>query len=351
MRWGGQPVSMSFNVTVSRTDTYAPPMVWANVTLKRTDAAGTESVIVDHYLVFLLSSECWSLNLTWDETETMQEGNWTISAFIESVGKYYDENITNNEAFDGTVEAMELRGDIDGDGEVDIFDAVTFAGHFGGGLDSPELYDPDCDLNGDGYIDVYDAIILADNFGESIGPGSGLSCGCPTAVSIYPAETVINQGEVFSLNITVTNATDLYGYELKLYYDNTVVNCTGIEFPTGHLLEPTSPENLWIIKQEIDNNYNSTHGRIWLAISLLNPETGKTGNGTLARINFKALTPGTTTLTLQDVKLGDSQAQPIQTETINGTVRVNWPPETPSKPSGPTSGYTGHGATGLQASQ
>ena len=62
---------------------------------------------------------------------------------------------------------MKLVGDIDGSGEVDIFDAIQMAGAFGSSIGEPRR-NPLCDLNGDGIIDIFDAILLVGNFGDSI---------------------------------------------------------------------------------------------------------------------------------------------------------------------------------------
>jgi len=55
--------------------------------------------------------------------------------------------------------------DVNGDGSVDLFDALLMAQHFGskeGELD----WDPSVDLNGDAQVDIYDFIILAHSYGK-----------------------------------------------------------------------------------------------------------------------------------------------------------------------------------------
>lgn len=60
-----------------------------------------------------------------------------------------------------------LRGDITGDGHVNMFDLLVFAqawdSYVGEGDDT---YNPACDLDNDGQIDVIDLLILAENFGK-----------------------------------------------------------------------------------------------------------------------------------------------------------------------------------------
>jgi hypothetical protein len=58
-----------------------------------------------------------------------------------------------------------LQGDINGDGIVDIYDAILLGGAFGSEPGDPR-WNPDADLNSDSIIDIYDAIIQAIHFGE-----------------------------------------------------------------------------------------------------------------------------------------------------------------------------------------
>jgi hypothetical protein len=77
-----------------------------------------------------------------------------------------------------------------------------------------------------------------------------------------------------------------------------------ITLPNGHFLEPIYyPNNIYVAKKEFDNNYNATHGQIWIAITLVGNEPGKNGSGTQATITFAAKTKGKTNLTLQDIIL------------------------------------------------
>jgi hypothetical protein len=62
--------------------------------------------------------------------------------------------------------ANTLKGDLNGDNRVDIFDAVTFANSFGIFPGYPR-WKEEADMDGDGIIDVFDAIMLGQCFGHS----------------------------------------------------------------------------------------------------------------------------------------------------------------------------------------
>ena len=176
----GEAVAIDYNLTVWRLDTYTTPSILhAGVALMRNNMTPTEYCI-DYVVVkegavgFGLGPDSESITLTWNETEYVttpfEESTWKVSGRVYVIsGTEYDENAANDIVFDvHLVEAEVLVGDVTGDGEVDIFDAIGFAGHFGGGPDNPALYDPLYDLNGDGEIDIFDAILLAGNFGRTL---------------------------------------------------------------------------------------------------------------------------------------------------------------------------------------
>jgi len=60
-----------------------------------------------------------------------------------------------------------IVGDINGNGNCDIFDAIQLALVFG--KKSTDIgYNKDADLNSNGVINIFDAILLANNFGKHV---------------------------------------------------------------------------------------------------------------------------------------------------------------------------------------
>jgi hypothetical protein len=58
-----------------------------------------------------------------------------------------------------------MRGDINHDGIVDIFDAIMLSAAWNSMPGSPK-WNPDADFNNDNIVDIFDAIILAKDFGK-----------------------------------------------------------------------------------------------------------------------------------------------------------------------------------------
>ncbi|MFQ6068406.1 MAG: CARDB domain-containing protein [Candidatus Bathyarchaeia archaeon] len=92
----------------------------------------------------------------WPE-EPMVE-NVTIWAEADVVAGEVD--TSDNVYIDGTVTIIWWPPDVDGDGDIDIFDIVSVAGAYGSELGGPG-YNPLLDFNQDGKIDIFDIVIMA----------------------------------------------------------------------------------------------------------------------------------------------------------------------------------------------
>lgn len=148
-------------------------------------------------------------------------------------------------------------------------------------------------------------------------------------------------GQDINVNITITDVANLTGWEFKLFYLNSILNCTSVT-------EGSFLENLGDTFKVIDivNDFNNTHGRILAACALLGTGVSAHGNGDLAMITFRAIGGGDTILHLQDVKLSDEKSppQPIPSIVVDGTVHVAIPPEQV------VDVYTQRGGTGANTS-
>jgi len=141
-----------------------------------------------------------------------------------------------------------------------------------------------------------------------------------TTVQVAPSISTVMAGASFSVNVTVTNVTDLAVWEFQLYYLNAILNCTSIL--EGPFLKQGG--NTFFASTK-NNAYNATHGWLMAGATLIGPVPGVTGSGTLAKITFKAKAAGDTPLNLIVTTFSDSSPpprHPIPFTSTDGTVRV-----------------------------
>jgi len=118
----------------------------------------------------------------------------------------------------------------------------------------------------------------------------------PSRVYVDPPTIRAVVGTTFSINITISDITDLAAYELGLKYNNTILNCTHAEIPPGHFLD-TANNTFKIEKIHQDDGY------VVFAALLLGEEEPKNGSGVLGTITFKVLQKGQCPLELYGVIL------------------------------------------------
>jgi hypothetical protein len=147
--------------------------------------------------------------------------------------------------------------------------------------------------------------------------------------------TAPDVGVAFTINVSIANATNLYAYHLILWYNTTLLDGLEVELPPNHFLTPSLNPNNIFTTDEIDDNYNATHGVVGVMTTLTGSELPKNGSGILATISFNATNPdGPSPLRLYfpgftyPVKLSDPDATPIACTAVDGTVEVI--PEFPS---------------------
>jgi parallel beta-helix repeat protein len=79
----------------------------------------------------------------------------------------YTVNENNTDRYPFMQPYVPVIGDLNHDGTVDLFDAISEASAFGGRPGNPQWIS-DADINQDGIVDIFDMIMLAGNFGRTI---------------------------------------------------------------------------------------------------------------------------------------------------------------------------------------
>jgi len=135
-------------------------------------------------------------------------------------------------------------------------------------------------------------------------------------VYIMPSSTKITLGVTSSIDVMIDNVADLYGFEIKLGYNTTILNA--INASEGSFLKQAGSTFVLI------NEINDTEGYVKFAVSRLSVENGVNGSGTLFTLAFNSSlsATGTTSIAFNTIKLSNPQSQPISHTFFDGSVGV-----------------------------
>jgi hypothetical protein len=138
-----------------------------------------------------------------------------------------------------------------------------------------------------------------------------------TTLYVDPALTIVRRDTTFSLNISVDAVKDLCSWQVYVYFLNQILEAT--DCVEGPFLKSHGPT---MFDGGFNNNYNGTHGQLWMYCLRAWSGIGVNGSGTLATITFKSKSGGSSAIILEDTILGNSTAQRIFHVTKNGMVEV-----------------------------
>lgn len=137
------------------------------------------------------------------------------------------------------------------------------------------------------------------------------------SLSIEPSsQTVAAVGVTFTVNVSIADVSNLYGYSLELYYNSTLL--TGTNVTEGPFLKSGGGQTFFDIENFTDD-YNSTNGFVSIADTLTGSAPGVDGTGVLVTVQFKSLALGNkVSLELADVALADPNSNAIPYGTVSG---------------------------------
>lgn len=130
-----------------------------------------------------------------------------------------------------------------------------------------------------------------------------------TILCVDPPRSFTEVNNEFSINVSIANVTDLYGWEFKIRWNSTLLEATNIT--EGDFLKDYS-ETFFVI------DINNTAGYLIAACTLVGGIPGVNGSGTLTTIKYFVEAPGECVLDLYDTKLVNSTEQSIEHVTNDG---------------------------------
>ena len=117
-------------------------------------------------------------------------------------------------------------------------------------------------------------------------------------------------GQTFAVNINVSYAADLYGWEVKLGWNATILEAVNVF--EGSFLKNGGTTFL-------TNNMNNTEGSVKMDCTLLRETPGVSGNGTLVTLRFRVIEAGNCELSFLSSTLVDSLEQTIAHTTVGAS--------------------------------
>jgi general secretion pathway protein D len=128
-------------------------------------------------------------------------------------------------------------------------------------------------------------------------------------VAVSPPSITASVGQDFSVDINILSVSDLYGWEFKLGWNESLLGLVSVD--EGPFLR--SGGNTFFTYL-----LNTTEEHIVVDCTLEGQIQGVSGNGTLATVTFSTTTVGECPLNLYDVILLDSNAQQISCSAVGG---------------------------------
>ena len=150
--------------------------------------------------------------------------------------------------------------------------------------------------------------------------GVGVYNGLPL-LQLTPSPIIVqNASQPLVFNLTVTNVTGLYGWDARIYFENTVVNV--VNASEGPFL--SSAGGTFWAPPNFNNGFNATHGTAFLGCTLIGNVSGVNGSGVLATITFQTVGGGNAILHIDpiDTILVDRYANRIPYATADAVVSV-----------------------------
>jgi hypothetical protein len=138
-----------------------------------------------------------------------------------------------------------------------------------------------------------------------------LSDSSGTIVFVSPHVVNVAVNQTFHVTINISDISDLYGWEFKLGYNNSLLELVNVT--EGSFLN--SSRDTYFVQKNM-----SADGYVLAGCTSLRNVAGADGNGTLATVEFRAKKLGSCTLDLYDTKLVNSAKQLIEHDEIDGTV-------------------------------
>jgi len=123
---------------------------------------------------------------------------------------------------------------------------------------------------------------------------SSAQASATSIVEVKPSTSSADVGEMFIVNVTVTDVENLYGVQVALHWDSSVLRVAEVDVRVG-----LSDGVLYSPCVTAQNELNQEKGEYLYAVRSASPAPSFNGSGNIVRITFNASSFGNSTLDLE----------------------------------------------------
>jgi hypothetical protein len=143
----------------------------------------------------------------------------------------------------------------------------------------------------------------------------GAAANADAGLTLAPFTQTVAPGSTFSVDVNISGAADLYGFQFDVLFDPNIV--AAVSSSEGSFLSQGG--STFFIPGTNDNAGGTVAAT---ANTLISPVPGVTGSGNLAVLTFEALKSGFSSLAISGVELIDSAFNSIGSQTAGGSITV-----------------------------
>ena len=122
----------------------------------------------------------------------------------------------------------------------------------------------------------------------------------------FPPEVTTKVGDTFNIQVSVANVADMYAWQVHLFFDNTILECINVSLPHDYVFsyvytvgDALMGYNSAEFRNPLQQKINNDEGWVLIGDCLLGSnQPNFNGSGSLCQIEFKAISLGSSNLTL-----------------------------------------------------
>lgn len=141
-------------------------------------------------------------------------------------------------------------------------------------------------------------------------------CAQNPRIYVTPSVVQIDIGEKITITIDIRDVANpgIFSFELKVRYNNTLLNAVNASYPSNYFLS----EQSYRVPPEINNQ----QGYVLLAATKCGDVVGSTGSGVLAAIEFIGVAAGTSLIEVEYAILLDPEGNSLAYSVSGGNIEV-----------------------------